>query len=1020
KDLIISVSSLFDDEFSIDWIEELTRIKASLILLTLEEGTQNGLFLRKRPGVYYFRDEKKKAEFAGKMDQHDKNRFHRQIAEILKRELPESPSKVLRVAEHLFNTSPLDIDACQCVLSAGEIYANSLVSHKAISYFEKVLKELSGTDGEGDLIFVRAAINFSSVFAARHDVRVSLSFLMKARERAKRLNNPAWRLIVEMHIAKYERLLGNFNNALARFKRALHKAKTVDNNELREESVRFQIYFLFWQGRFKQVIEVYEKSIPNVEKYPVGQFPIIASIIVGHSYGMVGNIVQAMGMLDAIHEYCLKKGDYYLSAHASSAMGMIMLSINKTEEAVKYFKLALKESRKGQNLWARTVVTVMLSYVFYFSGEKTRSLVLLRRFSKHMDRMRFNLLLYPYLIDLQLACEKGELTPLPGFSLKKQIDELLGVKNVYLKGIALRYLALLRKLHGEDTKKIPFILHRSSKLLERSGSKIELLKTKIELARYYLGKGKEKQAKKSLSSLSDPSFFGNIDLIPDDLRTLVQDRDFKNLMMEELMNITAQITKHDDASKLFQNLIASINRLIGAERGALFVLEESSRPFKFAIRASKNFPLEDMASPEFEFAERVLRETIESEQGKIFQIDNDNRYRSIVCFPVIFQGKRLGALYHENRLFPNAFKNSDVELLSYFSSLVGIYLDRERIAAQLFERDRQPHFKNEFTKSAENLSECEGFIAISPVMKKIMKQIEEVAKTDVPVLLLGETGVGKSLIASVIHRRSPRKDGPFVTVQCTALTESLITSELFGHEKGSFTGAVTRHIGKIERAHGGSLFLDEIGDLPTDVQARLLRVLETREFERVGGKETLTSNFRLIMATNKNLGEEVKAKRFREDLFYRINVFPIFIPPLRERKEEIPSLFEYFLAKYSLRYGKNFQRIPESVLETLLRYDWPGNIRELENVIQRSIILSPEFCFQLVPLEKCGSYSSEFRTFPTLKENERLHIIEALRRSNWKIYGRGGAAEILDVKPSTLISKMKKLGIKKPSSYLLS
>ena len=308
----------------------------------------------------------------------------------------------------------------------------------------------------------------------------------------------------------------------------------------------------------------------------------------------------------------------------------------------------------------------------------------------------------------------------------------------------------------------------------------------------------------------------------------------------------------------------------------------------------------------------------------------------------------------------------------------------------------------------------EGIIGTSPAMQQILSQIDQVAQIDTAVLILGETGVGKNIVAGAIHRQSLRRDKPFITVQCSALTESLITSELFGHEKGAFTGATNRRIGRFELAHGGTLFLDEIGDLSLEVQARLLRVLQSKEFERVGGgKDILTSDFRLIAATNRNLEKEVKENRFREDLYYRINVFPLYIPPLKERREDIPLLAHHFFTLYTARYGKSFDKIPHEVMEKLVRHDWPGNIRELENIIQRSVISSQGPNFHLSSLEIVQPQGGQIDTFSTLEENERRHILEALERSGWKIHGTGGAADILKIHPSTLSSRMKKLGIRK-------
>ena len=252
-------------------------------------------------------------------------------------------------------------------------------------------------------------------------------------------------------------------------------------------------------------------------------------------------------------------------------------------------------------------------------------------------------------------------------------------------------------------------------------------------------------------------------------------------------------------------------------------------------------------------------------------------------------------------------------------------------------------------------------------------------------------------------------------MHCSALPESLIPSELFGHERGAFTGATSRRIGRFELADGGTLFLDEMGDLPADIQTRLLRVLQTKEFERVGGTTTLRSDFRLISATNTNLEEEVKAKRFRVDLYYRINVFPIHVPPLRERKEDIPLLARHFLKIYSMRMRKEFDGISRQDMERLMQYDWRGNVRELENIIERGCILSTGSMLQLPELVGESAAFGPSNSGITLKESETRHIRWALEKTDWKVRGPGGAAELLEIHPSTLAFRMKKLGIRRPS-----
>ncbi len=271
------------------------------------------------------------------------------------------------------------------------------------------------------------------------------------------------------------------------------------------------------------------------------------------------------------------------------------------------------------------------------------------------------------------------------------------------------------------------------------------------------------------------------------------------------------------------------------------------------------------------------------------------------------------------------------------------------------------------------------------------------------------------MVARAVHDLSPRKDKALIKVNCAALPAGLIESELFGHEKGAFTGALSRKIGRFELAHSGTIFLDEIGDLPLELQAKLLRVLQDGEFERVGGTGTIKVNVRVIAATNRDLERFVQEQHFRQDLFYRLNVFPIHIPALRERKEDLPLLVKFFTMKYGKKLGRKIETVPKKVLDSLTSYTWPGNVRELENVIERSAILSTGSQLELADWLPKQGISSQSNKIPTLEELERRYILEVLEMAAWRVSGERGAARLLDVKPTTLESRMKKLGITRKS-----
>ncbi len=309
----------------------------------------------------------------------------------------------------------------------------------------------------------------------------------------------------------------------------------------------------------------------------------------------------------------------------------------------------------------------------------------------------------------------------------------------------------------------------------------------------------------------------------------------------------------------------------------------------------------------------------------------------------------------------------------------------------------------------------------SPSLAKLLDQLAMVASTDSTVLILGETGTGKELVARAIHDRSARRERPLVKVNCAALPRELVESELFGHEKGAFTGATQQRRGRFELADGGTLFLDEVGELPLEAQAKLLRVLQEQEFERVGGTRTLHADVRLIAATNRDLGRRAEAGEFRPDLFYRLNVFPVTVPPLRERREDIPVLVGHFLGKAARKLGKSFEGVAPAFVERAMSYGWPGNVRELENVVERAAILargpvldSLEPFGAQAPSAQSGARATAPATSATLEDVERAHIERVLGTTRWVIEGERGAAHVLGLNASTLRGRMRKLGIRKP------
>ena len=363
----------------------------------------------------------------------------------------------------------------------------------------------------------------------------------------------------------------------------------------------------------------------------------------------------------------------------------------------------------------------------------------------------------------------------------------------------------------------------------------------------------------------------------------------------------------------------------------------------------------------------------------------------------------------------NAFQAEDLTLLNQVAAQLGVALENHRAAMEI---EALKERLAEEKKYLDGEVSCKGLFAEivgeSPALRQVLEQVTTVAASEATVLILGETGTGKELIARAIHRLSRRKDGPFIKVNCAAIPTGLLESELFGHEKGAFTGAVSQKVGRMELADGGTLFLDEVGEISLELQPKLLRVLQDQEFERLGGNRTIKVNLRLVAATNRDLAKGMADREFRSDLFYRLSVFPIHMPPLRERREDIPLLVRYFVRKFALRMDRHVETVPTETMNALKRWSWPGNVRELENLMERSVILTEGNALR-VPLSELRTVGPTDVSQPdhTLDSAEREHILRVLRETGGVLSGPDGAAHRLGLKRTTLQSKMQGLKISK-------
>jgi formate hydrogenlyase transcriptional activator len=510
-----------------------------------------------------------------------------------------------------------------------------------------------------------------------------------------------------------------------------------------------------------------------------------------------------------------------------------------------------------------------------------------------------------------------------------------------------------------------------------------------------------------------------------------------------LLDVNNVLVTSLELPELFRGIVSTLQRVIHHDYTSLALLDPVSGLLKIhaldfpgrqgLLKPEMTIPRE--ASP----AGRAIAEgrTLISRGSELDQYSSEvvrllraEGLQVICCIPLSNRGRTFGTLNLASRR-TDVFSPEDIELVQQVAAQIAIAVENalafKEIDALKDKLAEEKLYLEEEIRSAFNFEEI---IGDSPAIRRALAQVELVAPAGTTVLILGETGTGKEVIARAVHNLSPRKERTFVKINCAAIPSGLLEAELFGHERGAFTGAINQKIGRFELADRGTLFLDEIGDIPLELQPKLLRVLQEQEFERLGSNRTQRVDVRVVAATNRDLSKLVADREFRSDLFYRLNVFPIQIPPLRERREDVPLLVRYFVQNFSRRLNKAVEYVPVEAMDALVNYAWPGNIRELENLIERAVLLSPgkELRIPISELKPSalsanGNVSADLALFSpsptavpitTLEEAERQHILRALRQTEWRVAGPRGAAAILGMKRTTLQARMRKLGVRRP------
>jgi formate hydrogenlyase transcriptional activator len=514
-----------------------------------------------------------------------------------------------------------------------------------------------------------------------------------------------------------------------------------------------------------------------------------------------------------------------------------------------------------------------------------------------------------------------------------------------------------------------------------------------------------------------------------------------------LLAVSQAIVSHRELATLFHDLGGRLHQVVGFDFLALVLHEAATNTMRLHVLETSEaighaplmvFPVEDdPAGLVWQTQQPLITSNVDelTRWPRFLERVRPYGVQGYCWLPLTTARRRLGALVFTSKQAA-AYAGADVDFLHEVANQVAVAVENALAFAEIEalkdQLQQEKVYLEEEVRAANNF---EDIVGESPALRRVLGQVEAVAPTDATVLIGGETGTGKELLARALHDLSPRRERTFVKVNCAAIPTGLLESELFGHEKGAFTGAISQKVGRFELAHQGTLFLDEVGDIPPELQPKLLRVLQEQEFERLGSTRTIKVDVRLVAATNWDLAEMVGEGRFRRDLYYRLNVFPLVLPPLRERPDDIPRLVRHFTQRFARRLGRRIETIPAAVMDALVRYPWPGNVREMQNVIERAVILSPGLSLQIPPgdlqppgirsqvseVSGQGFSSLTADSCPptpgkavTLADAEREHILGVLRETGWVLGGPKGAATRLGMKRSTLQWTLKRLGISRP------
>ncbi|NOY70737.1 MAG: sigma-54-dependent Fis family transcriptional regulator [Deltaproteobacteria bacterium] len=874
---------------------------------------------------------------------------------------------------------------------------------------------------ERDALFTSAAIELANVsFVLGKGFSELIETLQSALRAAERIGDQRSMAMINLHLGRLFYFAEQRDTAMSVFEVGKYEAEALGDEDILTQAAEFIGLYYFIQGRFNEAIGYFERAAHSFESEKLGRIINPSGPLwLSYSAAFLGQFHRAIGTLDYYRRVAIEGGDHGLATTLRAVLGIILLGIKKNKEAHFHLSGALQEARRTKNVLAGYFAKGGLAFHHYLEGRLKEAWDWVMQNSKEAATAGLvRQYASPIVLETLFEVHRKGINESRYLNYPDEFMRVMHEPNIHLRGVAHRLKALEQIENNGEVAAIFSNLIQSEKYLLQSGDPVQTGKTRIEMARLKLREG-DRQEARILAEKARKDFGSYLDVFfPDDLRPLLtvksdlnQCADSGDQLLNMFADVIAELSPSADFDYLLANTVKSTNRYFGAERGGIFWFRHHEPKKGPILRGPCNLSPTDVSSKDFRDNMTLVFKAFHENRPQVLRRGesglNPSRVKAMICVPFEVSGRIQGVLYHDNSYMQDCFDNFSKSQLIQMARWLTSYINH------IFEFSRKME-----QKTADQLGQLEPtdgltIITQSPAMLRLLTQAEGIAATDSTVLIMGETGVGKELVARRIHGTSRRKNRPLVIVDPTVLPENLVESELFGHEKGAFTGADRMKKGRMELAHKGTLFIDEIGEIPKPMQAKLLRAVQEKTMTRVGGNKTIFSEFRLIAATNRDLAHEVAAGRFREDLFYRLNVIPLTIPPLRQRADDILPLARHFLARFSAKYNRPGLSLSSCDREMLMAYDWPGNIRELENIMERAVLLSADESLHLnLPEADSPGAAHPFDDLPSLDEVQRRYINHVLKLSGGRIAGPGGAAEILGMKRTSLYNRMKRLGIR--------